>query len=140
MESTRQYNNINAINNARMLLNELRSNLSREETKRIRDKIYEKEAIYNFLKEKDSLTNKEKKVLMNIDRYSKNITKHLKSLKKYFKKSQKYQYGLDYLFNEHNEEGYTSNNIIVDVKILLMILELIFHMKKQGELERNFVE
>ena len=140
MESTRQYNNINAINNARMLLNELRSNLSREETKRIRDKIYEKEAIYNFLKEKDSLTNKEKKVLMNINRYSKNITKHLKSLKKYFKKSQKYQYGLDYLFNEHNEEGYTSNNIIVDVKILLMILELIFHMKKQGELERNFVE
>ena len=37
MESTRQNNNINAINNARMLLNELRSNLSREETKRNRD-------------------------------------------------------------------------------------------------------
>ena len=85
MESTRQYNNINAINNARMLLNELRSNLSREETKRIRDKTYKKEAIYNFLKEKDSLTNKEKKVLMNIDRYSNNIVKHLKSLKKHFK-------------------------------------------------------
>ena len=32
MESTRQNNSINAINNARMLLNELRSNLSREET------------------------------------------------------------------------------------------------------------
>ena len=119
MESTRQNNNINAINNARMLLNELRSNLSREETKRIRDKPYKKEAIYNFLKEKDSLRNKEKKVLMNIDRYSKNIAKHLKSLKKHFKKSQKYQYGLDYLFNEHNEEGYTSNNVInviVDVR------------------------
>ena len=28
MESTRQNNSINAINNARMLLNELRSNLS----------------------------------------------------------------------------------------------------------------
>ena len=107
MESTRQNNNINAINNARMLLNELRSNLSREETKRVRDKLYEKEAIYNFLKEKDSLTNKEKKVLMNIGRYPKNITKHLKSLKNHFKKSQKYQYGLDYLFNEHNEEGHT---------------------------------
>ena len=25
---------------------------------------------------------------------------------------QKYQYGLDYLFNEHNEEDYTSNNDI----------------------------
>ena len=122
MESTRQNNNINAINNARMLLNELRSNLSREETKRIRDKLYKKEAIYNFLKEKDGLTNKEKKVLMNIDRYSKNIAKHLKSLKKHFKKSQKYQYGLDYLFNEHNEESYTSNNVInkiVDVRNIL---------------------
>ena len=28
---------------------------------------------------KDSLTNKEKKVLMNIDRYLKNISKHLKN-------------------------------------------------------------
>ena len=83
MESTRQNNNINAINNARMLLNELRSNLSREETKRIRDKLYKKEAIYNFLKEKDS--NKEKKVLKNIDRYLKNISMHLKNLKKHFK-------------------------------------------------------
>ena len=119
MESTRQNNNINAINNARMLLNELRSNLSREETKRIRDKLYKKEAIYNFLKKKDSLTNKEKKVLMKIYRYSKNIAKHLKSLKKYFKKSQKYKYGLYYLFTEHNEEGYTSDNVInviVDVR------------------------
>ena len=30
--------------------------------------------------EKDSLTNKEKKVLTNIDRYLKNISKHLKNL------------------------------------------------------------
>ena len=41
----------------------------------------------------------------------------LKNLKKHFKKLQKYQYGLDYLFNEHNEEDYTeepltSNNDI----------------------------
>ena len=84
MESARQNNSI-AINNARMLLNELGSNLSREETKRIRDKLYKKEAIYNFLKEKDSLTNKEKKILKNIDRYSKNISMHLKNLKKHFK-------------------------------------------------------
>ena len=55
MESTRQNNSIiNAINNARMLLNELRSNLSREGTKRITDKLYKKEAIHNFLKEKDN--------------------------------------------------------------------------------------
>ena len=50
--------------------------------------------------EKDSLTNIEKKVLKNIDRYLKNISMHLKNLKKPFKKLQKYQYGLDYLFNE----------------------------------------
>ena len=104
-----------------MLIDEIRSNLSREETKRIRDKLYKMEAIYNILKEKD-LTNKEKKVLMNIGRYLKNIRKHLKSLKKHFKKSQKYQYGLDYLFNEYNEESYTSNNVInkiVDVRNIL---------------------
>ena len=85
MESTRQNNSINAINNARMLINELRSNLSREETKRIRDKLYKREAIYNVLKEKDSLTNKEKKVLKNIDRYPKNVSLHLKNLKNHFK-------------------------------------------------------
>ena len=59
MESTRQNNNINAINNVRMLINELRNNYSREETKRIRDKLYKKEVIYNFLRKKDNLTNKE---------------------------------------------------------------------------------
>ena len=84
MESTRQNNSINAIKNARMLLNELRSNLCREETKKIIDKLYKKEATYNFLKEKDNLTNKEKKVLKNIDRYPKNISMHIKNLKKTF--------------------------------------------------------
>ena len=64
-----------------MLLNELRDNLSYEETKRIGEKLYKKEVAYNFLKEKDSLTNKEKKVLKNIDRYPKNISMHLKNLK-----------------------------------------------------------
>ena len=86
MEPTRQNNNINAINDARTLLNGLRSNLSREETKRIREKLYKKEAVDNFLMEKDILTNKEKKVLKNIDRYPKNISMHLKNLKKHFKK------------------------------------------------------
>ena len=62
MESTRQNNNINAINVVRMLLNELRNNLSREETKRIREKLFKKEAVYNFLMEKDSLTNKKKSI------------------------------------------------------------------------------
>ena len=51
-------------------------------------------------------------MLRNDERYLKNISMHLKNLKKHFKKLQKYQYGLDYLFNEHNEEDYTSNNDI----------------------------
>ena len=38
------------------------------------------------------------------ERYLKNIVKHLKNLKKHFKKIQKYQYDIDCLFNEHNEE------------------------------------
>ena len=41
----------NAIKEVRELFNELRSNLSREETKKL-------ETVYNFLKEKDSLTTK----------------------------------------------------------------------------------
>ena len=73
-------NDIKTINNVRTLLNELRNNLSHEETKRIREKLYKKEAVYTFLMEKDSLTNKEKKVLTNIDRYLKSISKHLKNL------------------------------------------------------------
>ena len=56
-----------------MLLNNLRSNLSREETKGIRNKLYKKEAVYNFLQEKDGLTNKEQKLLNSIDRYPKNL-------------------------------------------------------------------
>ena len=60
--------------------------------------------------EKGSLTKKVKKVLKNIDRHLKNISMHLKNLKKHFKKLQKYQYGIDYLLNEHNKEDYVSNN------------------------------
>ena len=56
----------NAIKEVRELLNELRSNLSCEETKKIRKELYKKETVYNFLKEKDGLTNKHKIVLKNI--------------------------------------------------------------------------
>ena len=45
MERTNQNNDINAINEARELLNELRrSNLSHDKTKRIRDKLHKNEA------------------------------------------------------------------------------------------------
>ena len=106
IEPTSQNNSINAIKEARTLFNERRSNLSRKETNEIREKLYKKEVVYNFLKEKEqegSLTNKQKKVLKNIGRY-------LKNFKKYLEKLQKYQYyityGPDYLFNEHDEVDY----------------------------------
>ena len=66
MESTTISNDIDAIKEDRELFNELRSDLSRTETKRIRNELYKKEAIYNLLKEKDGLTDKEKIVLKNI--------------------------------------------------------------------------
>ena len=86
--------------------------------KKIREKLYKKETVYNFLMEKDSLTNKEKKVLKNIDWYLKNISMHLKNLKKKFEKLQKYQYGLDYLFNEPSRQN-NSINAIKEVRKLL---------------------
>ena len=80
MECRTTNNVINAIKEVRELFNELRSNLSREETKRIRNELYKKEAIYNFLKEKDGLTDKEKIVLKNIGRYLKKLNNDLKKL------------------------------------------------------------
>ena len=52
MESTRQNNNINAINNVRMLLNELRSNVSFEEINRIKKNSIKKKLPVIFLKKK----------------------------------------------------------------------------------------
>ena len=115
MESTTINNNINVIKVVRKLFNDVRNNLSHEETMRTRKKLRRIEATYNVLKEKEqkgSLTSRQKNMLRNDERYLKNICKHFKNLKKHFKKLQKYQYGLDYLFNEHNEEDYTSNNDI----------------------------
>ena len=74
MESTRQNNSISAIKDVRKLFNELRSNLSHWEINRIREKLYKKEAVYNFLKQKEqegSLTSKEKKVLKKYPKISK---------------------------------------------------------------------
>ena len=108
MESTTINNIITVIKEVTELFNERRRNLSRKETKRIREKLYKlyrKEVIYNFLKEKeqkDGLNNKENKVLKSIDKYFKN----LKKLKEDLEKLQKYQYNitysLNYLFNEED--------------------------------------
>ena len=71
---------------------------SREETKRIRYKLYKKLFI-NFLKEKDGLTDKEKIVLKNIGKYFKKLNSDLKKLNKY---RNNVMYGLNYLFNEED--------------------------------------
>ena len=52
MESTRQNNSINAIKDVRKLFNELRSNLSTKETKRIRKKTIKRKPLVIFLKQK----------------------------------------------------------------------------------------
>ena len=62
----------NVIKEVRELFNDLRSNPSREETKRIRNELYKKEAIYNFLKEKDGLADNEKIVLRILVSISRN--------------------------------------------------------------------
>ena len=70
----------NAIKEVRELFNEIKSNLSREETNRIRKELCKKETVYNFLKEKDSLTNKQKIALKNISKYLKKLNTDLKKL------------------------------------------------------------
>ena len=59
--------------------------------------------MYNFLKEKDGLTDKEKIVLKNIGKYLKKLNNNLKKIQKY---QDNITYDLDYLFNELNEEDY----------------------------------
>ena len=94
MEPTTTNNQIKEI---RELFNEIRSNLSREEIKEIRNKLYRKEAVYNYLKEKDNLTDSEKNVLKYIGKYIKKLNNDLKKLQKY---QDDITYGLDSLFNE----------------------------------------
>ena len=80
MESTTINNQIKEVTE---LFNEIRSNLSREEINRIREKLYKKEVVRNFLNEKDDLTDKEKNVLKNIGIYLKKINYDFKKLQKY---------------------------------------------------------
>ena len=70
---------------------------SREEIKKIRNKLYRKEVVYNFLKEKDDLTDNEKILFNNIGKYLNKLNNDLKKLQKY---QDNITYGLDYLFNE----------------------------------------
>ena len=136
MESTRQNNNINAIKDVRKLFNDVRNNLSREEINKIRKKLRRIEAVYNILKDKEnkgSLTSRQKNMLRNDERYLKNISIHLKNLKKHFKK---YQYGLDYLFNE----PITSNNdtnVFKDARKLFNELRSSFFHKEINKIRKE---
>ena len=88
----------NALKEGRELFNEVRGRHSREEINKIRKELY-KRAVYNFLKEKDDLTDKEKILLKNIGKYFKKLNKDVKKLNKY---QDNITYGLDYLFNEED--------------------------------------
>ena len=85
METKSQKYGVNAFKEVRKLLNERRSNLLRKETNEIRKKIYKKEFIYNLKKKQQegSLTNREERMLKNIDKYLKNLKNFLEKLQKY---------------------------------------------------------
>ena len=79
-------------------------------------------------------------MLRDGERYLKNISKHLKNLKKYFKK---YQYGIDYLFNEYNEEDYPSNNDINafnEARKLFNEVRSNLSREEINRIRRNFLE
>ena len=98
MQSTRQ--STNAIKEVRKLFNDVRNNLFTEETKRIRKELHKKDPVYTFLKGKEqegTITNKQKNVIKNINRYLKKLTSYLRKLPKFHDNN---TYGLDYLFNE----------------------------------------
>ena len=90
-------NDTNAFKEGRNLLNEHRSNLLLKETNEIRKKLYNKEVIYNFLKEK------EQEDSLRIGKYLKNFKNDLDELQKY---QFNITHGLDYLLNELDEEDY----------------------------------
>ena len=102
MEHPTSSKNISAIKEVKRLLNDVRDNFLNNETKRIRRKLYKKEAASHFFKEReddDTITDRQKNVLKNIARYIKNISTHLKNFKKHHKK-QNNHYRLDHLFNK----------------------------------------
>ena len=69
--------NMTAIKEVRRLFDDVRSNLSNNEKKLIRKKLYKKEAASHFFKEREddgTLTDRQRNVLKNIARYSKNIS------------------------------------------------------------------
>ena len=112
----------------------------REITKRIRRKLYKKEAASMFFKDKEqdgTLTNRQKNVIKNIARYIKNISTHRKNYGKHLGKKQKSQYGLDYLFNEDNKKPI---NKFKDARDLLNERRSSLSLGKINEIRKNFLK
>ena len=100
--------NISAIKEVRRLFNMVRNSLSDNEKKRIRRKLYKKDADSHFFKNRENnntLTDRQKNVVRSIARYIKNISTHLKNLGKHLNRQQKNQYGLDYLFDNSSDKS-----------------------------------
>ena len=137
MEHPTSNKNINAIKEVRRIFNGLRSNLSSNETKRIRRKLHKKEAASMFFKDKQqdgTLTNRQKNVIKDTARYIKNISMHLKNYRKHLSKKQKNQYGLDYLFNEDNEKHI---NAFKDARDLLNERRSNLLLKERNEIRKK---
>ena len=104
--------NITAIKEARKLFDDFRSNLSNSEKKVIRRKFYKKEAACHFFKERENdgtLTDRQRNVLKNTARYSKNISNHQK-------KSEKYGHHIVHLFSKKDN---SNTNIFQKARLLL---------------------
>ena len=128
--------NITAIKEARKLFNDVRSNLSDNEKKVIRRKLYKKEAASHFFKYRESdntLTDRQRNVLRNIARYSKNTSKHLKNLSKHQKKSEKYDFNISHLFSKKKD-----NNKFQKPKMLLNEHKTNLSLEKIAEIRMNF--
>ena len=136
MEHPTSNKRINAIKEVRRLLNELKSNLSSNETKRIRRKLYKKEAASHFFKEReddDTITDRQKNLLKNIARYIKNIGAHLKNFKKHQKK-QSNQYKLDQLFHKYSK---THISLFKDTRDLLNERRSNLSLKEINEIRKK---
>ena len=137
MEHPTSNKNVNAIKEVKRLFNKLRSNLSSNETKTIRIKLYKKEAASMFYKDKEqdgTLTNRQKNVIKKLSIYVKNISMHLKNYGKHLSKKQKDQYGLDYLFNEDNKKHI---NTFKDARHLLNERRNNLSLKERNEIRKN---
>ena len=129
--------NITAIKEARKLFDDVRGNLSNNEKKVIRRKLYKKKAASHFFNEKENdgtLTDRQRNVLKNIARYTKNISKHRKSLSKHQKKSEKYGHDIDHFIVK---KTITILMLFKRIESFLMNVEVIFHIKKEMKSEKK---